>query len=76
MIYRCVYYYSHPVALDGQTFKVLHYESTTNPFIGPFIVADKTGLYRYNNKAGTKVLVKIRELSLEELAKIAQFNML
>lgn len=67
-----VYYYSHPVALDGKTFKVLRYQSL---FCGPFIISDKNGLYHYDTDSNRNTLKKLQDLSPDDLAKIAQFEM-
>jgi len=68
-----VYYYSHSVALDGKTFKVLRYASSL--FSGPFIVSDKDGLYHYDTDSNRNTLKKSHDLSPADLAKIAQFKM-
>lgn len=68
-----VYYYDRLLPLDGATFRLLPFSSMTNPFIGPFIVADKTGLYRYDTDADR--LEKLKDLSPEEQNEIRQVQM-
>ncbi len=40
-----IFYYAIKIPLDAPTFKVVSYECSTNPFIGPFVLEDKNGKY-------------------------------
>ncbi|MCF6349350.1 MAG: DKNYY domain-containing protein [Flavobacteriaceae bacterium] len=44
-----VYHFTNNLNLDGKTFKVIKYESETNPFLGVFILEDKNGQYEYEH---------------------------
>ncbi len=44
-----IFHYQNKIPLDAKTFKVLKYESETNPFYGTFLLEDKNGKYEYNN---------------------------
>lgn len=43
-----IFSYSNKIPLDAKTFKIKKYDNDVNPFIGDFILEDKTGLYKYN----------------------------
>ncbi|PKV52299.1 DKNYY family protein [Aquimarina sp. MAR_2010_214] len=45
-----IYHYGNKIDLDANTFEVILYESETNPFFGPFVLADKHGKYSYEYK--------------------------
>lgn len=51
-----IYHYENKIALDPTTFKVVSFESITNPFIGNFILEDKNGTYEYEQSRGLKLL--------------------
>lgn len=43
-----IFHYQHQIPLDAKTFKVVKYESEQNPFMGTFVLEDKSGRYTYN----------------------------
>lgn len=43
-----IFHYQYQIPLDAKTFKVVEYESEQNPFMGTFILEDKSGQYEYN----------------------------
>ncbi|MCF6308798.1 MAG: DKNYY domain-containing protein [Flavobacteriaceae bacterium] len=43
-----IFYYDNKIPLNASTFKVISYECSTNPFIGPFVLEDKNGTYKFN----------------------------
>lgn len=45
---RNIFHYQQQIPLDAKTFKVIEYESETNPFMGTFTLEDKSGKYKYN----------------------------
>jgi len=45
-----IFYYEVKIPLDAPTFKVISYESSINPFIGPFILEDENGKYEFNKE--------------------------
>ncbi len=51
-----IYHYENKLELDPLTFKVLQYESDTNPFLGNFILEDKNGTYKYEQSSGLEKL--------------------
>lgn len=44
-----IFHYGKKISLDASTFKVIEYESDTNPFMGTFILGDKNGKYEYKS---------------------------
>ena len=51
-----IYHYENKLELDALTFKVLKYESETNPFLGNFLLEDKNGTYTYDQSSGLEKL--------------------
>ncbi|WP_161635340.1 DKNYY domain-containing protein [Aquimarina macrocephali] len=45
---RNIFHYQNQIPLDVKTFKILEYESEQNPFMGTFILEDRSGKYKYN----------------------------
>ncbi|WP_438424730.1 DKNYY domain-containing protein [Aquimarina macrocephali] len=45
-----IYHYQKKIDLDANTFEVISYESETNVFLGPFVLVDKHGKYKYEIK--------------------------
>jgi hypothetical protein len=43
-----IFHYQHQIPLDVRTFKVVEYECETNPFMGTFILENRSGKYEYN----------------------------
>jgi len=58
---RHVFHYDVRLSLDGASFSVVSSESEVNPFLGPFVLQDKTGRYRYDRDG--KKLVRLTAAS-------------
>lgn len=57
-----IYHYDFRIDMDAKTFEILDFEEhskTTNPFMGPFLLRDKTGTYLY--KYLSKELIPIED---------------
>ncbi|SDF53957.1 DKNYY domain-containing protein [Cellulophaga baltica] len=54
-----IFHYENEIPLDAKTFKILEYESSTNPFVGTFLLEDKNGHYKYNKDWKPEVLLPI-----------------
>ncbi|EMY14728.1 hypothetical protein LEP1GSC043_1266 [Leptospira weilii str. Ecochallenge] len=57
-----IYHYDFRIDMDAKTFEILDFEEhskTTNPFMGPFLLRDKTGTYLY--KYFSKELIPIED---------------
>lgn len=46
-----IVHFQHQILIDVKTFKVIEYQSSSNPFIGTFILEDKNGQYEYNRNS-------------------------
>ncbi len=51
-----IYHYQNKIELDPVTFKVVSVESLQNPFMGAFILEDKSGRYEYEQSKGMSSL--------------------
>jgi hypothetical protein len=61
-----IFHYQNQIPLDAKTFKILEYESEQNPFMGTFILEDRSGKYKYNRdwKGETmKLITKYKKTS-------------
>ncbi len=56
-----IFHYQNQILLDAKTFKVVEYESEQNPFMGTFILEDKSGQYKYNQAWQDKIIKLITE---------------
>ncbi len=54
---KYIFHYGTAIEMDAKTFKIISFESNVNPFMGPYILQDKNGKYKYDVK--TKIVVKL-----------------
>jgi len=45
-----IFHYENKIPLNAKTFAVIKYDNDVNPFMGDFILEDKTGQYKYNGE--------------------------
>ncbi|OGC19835.1 hypothetical protein A3J90_03980 [candidate division WOR-1 bacterium RIFOXYC2_FULL_37_10] len=60
-----IYHYDFKIDLDPTTFEIIDYDKhikRTNPFIGPYYLKDKNGLYFYNDSRSNRYLEKVKKI--------------